>query len=185
MLDFDIENELRPNLGSDEKLLWTGRPKKGIVFRSSDIIAVPFSLLWCGFAIFWETMALRSAGPSFFALFGVPFVGIGVYMVVGRFFADARNRANTVYGITKDRIIIKSGVFSSNIKSLNIRGISDISFTQKADNTGTIFLGPSPAFAIYGTGRLGGRQTLLPPMLDMIDDVHSVYEKIIELQRQA
>ena len=56
---------------------------------------------------------------------------------------DAKKRANTIYGITPDRIIIKSGIFSRDIKSLNIRTLSDVTINQKADNTGTITLGPT------------------------------------------
>lgn len=45
MTNYEIENELRPDLGSDEKLVWTGKPKTGIVFRSSDVFLIPFSIL--------------------------------------------------------------------------------------------------------------------------------------------
>ena len=74
MPNYDLENDLRPNLASDEKLIWTGRPKTGIVFRGSDLFLVPFSLLWGGFAIFWETSVIATDAPFFFKLWGIPFV---------------------------------------------------------------------------------------------------------------
>src|SRR5438128_1443265 len=141
MTDFELENELHPFLGPGERLVWTGKPKTGIVFRSSDIFFIPFSLLWGGFAIFWETTVITTSAPFFFKLWGIPFVLVGFYMIIGRFFTDARKRAGTVYGITEDRIIIRSGLFNKGIKSLNIRTLSDVSFTQKADHSGTITLG--------------------------------------------
>ena len=52
-------------------LLWVGRPAMGIRFSRSDLLALPFSLMWGGFAIFWETLAFRSGAPSSF--------GFGVY----------------------------------------------------------------------------------------------------------
>lgn len=185
MVDYDIENELQPVLGPDEKLLWTGRPKRGIVFRGSDMVGIPFSLMWCGFAIFWEYNAITSNTPFFFKLFGIPFVLVGLHITVGRFFADARNRASTIYGITNDRIIIKSGVNSSAIKSLTIKNLTDITFTANNNGVGTIMLGPMiPGYSMMqGTGRFGSRQTLAPPMLELIDDVQAVYQKIIEQQR--
>ncbi|MCK7558453.1 PH domain-containing protein [Chitinophaga sedimenti] len=139
--NYDIEAELRPNLSTGEKLVWTGKPKQGILLRKSDIFLIPFSLFWAGFAIFWQFGVSELQPPFIFKLWGLPFVCIGLYITVGRFFLDAKKRANTTYGITNDRIIIKSGIFSREIKSLNIRTLSDISFSQKADNSGTIVLG--------------------------------------------
>jgi len=183
MTNFDIEKELRPNLSSDEKLLWTGKPKTGIVFRGSDAFLIPFSLLWGGFAIFWETYVILTDAPFFFKLWGIPFVLVGLYITVGRFFLDAKKRANTIYGITPDRIIIKTGIFSSEIKSLNIRTLSDITINQKADNTGTITLGSTDfRYAMMqGMDWPGAKQ---PPRLEFIEDVKSVYDKIIDIQRQ-
>jgi hypothetical protein len=183
MTNYDIENELRPNLSSDEKLIWTGKPKTGILFRSSDAFLIPFSLLWAGFAVFWETSVLATGAPFPFALFGIPFVLVGLYITVGRFFLDAKKRANTIYGITPDRIIIKTGIFSREIKSLNIRTLSDITINQKADNSGTITLGPTDfRYAMMqGMEWPGAKQ---PPRLEFIEDVKSVYDKIIDLQRQ-
>jgi hypothetical protein len=183
MTNYDIENELKSSLGSDEKLIWTGKPKTGIMFRGSDAFLIPFSLLWCGFALFWETTVILTDAPFFFKLWGIPFVLVGIYMTVGRFFVDAKKRANTIYGITPDRIIIKTGIFSRETKSLNIRTLSDITFNQKADNSGTITLGPTDfRYAMMqGIEWPGVKQQ---PGLECIEDVKNVYDKIIDLQRQ-
>lgn len=183
MTNYDIENELKPNLSSDEKLIWTGKPKTGIVFRSSDSFLIPFSLLWCGFVIYWETSVFATDAPFLFKLWGIPFILLGLYITVGRFFFDAKKRSNTIYGITPDRIIVKTGIFSREVKSLNIRTLSNITINQKADNSGTITLGPTDfRFDIMqGMELLGVKQ---PPKLEFIEDVKSVYDKIIELQRQ-
>ena len=183
MTNYDIENELRTNLSSGEKLIWTGKPRTGILLRSSDAFLIPFSLLWGGFAVFWESSVMATDAPFFFKLFGIPFVLVGFYIVIGRFFIDAKKRANTIYGITTDRIIIKSGVFSTDIKSLNIKTLSDITINQKNDNSGTITLGPTDSrySMMQGMDWPGTKQ---PPRLELIEDVKSVYDKIIDLQRQ-
>jgi len=77
---------LARELGKGEELLWTGQPKSGVYLEARDAIMVPFSLLWCGFAIFWEGSVLVQNAPLIFKLWGIPFVCIGLYMVVGRFF---------------------------------------------------------------------------------------------------
>jgi Bacterial PH domain len=183
MTNYDLEEELRPNLSSGEKLIWTAKPKTGIVFRSSDIFMIPFSLIWAGFALFWETSAIASGAPFFFKLWGIPFVLVGLYITIGRFFVDAKKRANTIYGITPDRIIIKSGIFSKDVKSLNIRTLSDITINQKSDNSGTITLGPTDLrySMMQGMEWPGAKQQ---PRLEFIEDVKNVYDKIIDLQKQ-
>ncbi len=107
MINYEAENELRSNLSSDEKLIWTGKPKTGIIFRSVDAYLIPFSLLWGALALFWETSAITSGAPLPAVLLGIPFVLVGLYIAIGRFFVDAKRRANTIYGITQDRIIIR------------------------------------------------------------------------------
>lgn len=181
MINYALENELKANLSAGEKLIWTGYPKGGIVFRTWDVFFVPFSLLWGGFAIFWETTVFTTGAPFFFKLWGIPFVLVGLYMIAGRFFVDAKKRENTIYGITQDRIIILSGIFRRDFKSLNIKTMSDISFTQKDDGSGTITFGPSD----FRYGAMGG--TIWPgttqvPMFELISDVKKVYDKIVELQ---
>lgn len=44
-----IESRLLPG----EKILWTATPVQGLMLSASDAFLIPFSLIWCGFAIFW------------------------------------------------------------------------------------------------------------------------------------
>ena len=180
-MDYNLTTELQEHLDTNEKLIWTGQPKKGIVFRTADIFLIPFSLLWCGFAIFWVIMA--SQGSIFFAMFGIPFVIIGLIFVFGRFIIDAKQRENTYYGLTDDRIIIKSGVYKKTIKSLNVRTLSDIEYDEKSDGSGTINIGPKNPMMIWGNGMNWWPGIKTTPSLDLIKDVRNVYNKIIEIQK--
>jgi hypothetical protein len=58
------QNEIAQALDSGESLIWSGAPRKGLVLRSSDAYMIPFSLLWGGFAVFWEVGAVRTNGPN-------------------------------------------------------------------------------------------------------------------------
>ena len=175
--------ELRQHLDTGENLIWSGQPKTGIVFRFVDIFLIPFSLLWCGFAIFWFTTALTSGAPFFFVMFGAPFVIIGLILVFGRFIIDAKQRESTIYGLTDERIIIKSGVFSKKIKSLNIRTLSDIEYNERSDGIGTISIDPKNPMMIWGNGMNWWPGMKSNPPLKLIPNVRKVYNQIIELQK--
>jgi hypothetical protein len=182
VVDYAIEAELTPALGAGEKLLWAGKPKTGLVFRNSDFFLIPFSLLWGGFAFFWEISVVGSGAPAFFSLFGLPFVIIGLYITIGRFFVDANRRAHTLYGVTQDRVIIKSGFVSNNITSVNIKTLQGLTFSQKADGSGTIMLGSTDSrYAIMQQMDWPGVKQA--PKLEMIEGVKAVYDQIVELQR--
>ena len=184
MLYTDIEFELREHLNIGERLLWTGIPKQGITFNSSDKFLIPFSLVWGGFAIFWETTSIVMGAPFFFSLFGVPFVLIGLYLIIGRFFVDARRRKNTLYGLTNTRILIKSGAKTKTIKSLNIKALSDITLNENADGSGTIYLSAEGTFQAIGRNTSWpGMTSKAPSALEMITDVRRVYKQIIDLQK--
>ena len=87
-MSFEVEQKLRPELSSGEHLLWSGVPSQGLRFRPADVFMVPFSLMWGGFAIFWEYSVVSSKGaPVFFTLWGIPFVLVGLNMIFGRFFS--------------------------------------------------------------------------------------------------
>ena len=182
-MEFNTSHALQQHLDHNESLIWTGEPKKGIIFRPSDLFLIPFSICWCGFAVFWLTTAIKSGAPFFFALFGIAFVIAGLNFVFGRFIIDAKQRSNTIYGLTEHRIIIKSGVFTSSVKSLNIKTISDIEYEEKNDGSGTITIGPKNPMTNWGRGIDIANSNKVTPSLEFIPDVRKVYNKIIELQK--
>jgi hypothetical protein len=181
MTKSSIENELRDYLRPGEKFIWTGRPKRGIIFRKADRFLITASLLWVGFVTFWAINMNQIDAPFFTTRIKIIVVFTGVYITIGRFFTDAKKRANTVYGITTDRIIIKSGIFFRDIESLNINDLSEITVDQEAGNIGTITLGPKDKDMMVRLNWPGTRQV---PKLDLIEDVKYVHEEIINLQRR-
>lgn len=112
--DFEAWDRLRPLLRPGEQLLWVGRPDPKVRFVSADLFLVPFSIMWAGFAVFWEWTAIASHAPIFFELWGVPFVLVGLYFTVGRFVYKRRRKLATVYGLTDSRAIMLTGQRSSN-----------------------------------------------------------------------
>ena len=59
---------LRSLLRPGERVLWEGQPDVWAYSMRGAWYLIPFSLLWGGFAIFWEVMAITSEAPVFFLL---------------------------------------------------------------------------------------------------------------------
>ena len=156
------------------------------MLRGSDAFLIPFSLLWGGFAFFWEYSVLTKGEPLFFALFGIPFVVIGAYLIVGRFYVEAKQREKTYYGVTSERVLIVSGVLQQKIKSLTLRTLSDVSLTESRDGTGSISFGSSLPFAAWFGGMAWpGMEQFSGPRLDIIENPKQVYKLIREAQKNA
>jgi Bacterial PH domain len=180
------EDIIRGELSPSERLLWAGRPRQGIVVRAIDAFLIPFSLLWGGFAIFWEVSVIVGGAPWFFSVWGVPFVLVGLYIIFGRFWVDARQRAQTIYAVTSERVVIVSGVLARRTKSLNLATISDLSLTERGDDSGTITFGPVPPFYWwYGAAGWPGLGHTAIPSFELADEARRVYEIVREAQRAA
>jgi hypothetical protein len=179
------ETLINRELGAGERLLWSGRPRQGITCRRSDLLMVPFSLMWGGFAFFWEYSAWSTGNaPLFFLLWGIPFVLVGIYIIVGRFIIDAKQRERTVYGVTSERVVIVSGLFTRRVKSLNIRTLSEVDLDERADGSGTITFGQTNVFSAWGTGTSWPGMPQMPS-LEMIPEARTVYEAIRKAQRSS
>lgn len=180
---YEIEQRLAREVGPQERVLWSGVPRQGLMLRASDVFTIPFSIMWCGFAIFWEFGATRSGAGAFFTAWGIPFVGVGLYMVIGRFFVDAFQRARTIYALTNERVIIAGGGWSGRtVRSISLRQLPEVLLSERRDGRGTIAFSPSP----WTTGTGWPRDRQQPsPQLEGIENVRSVYELIRQAQKAA
>ncbi len=187
MSDFEGSSVER-ELNSGERLLWKGRPRGGIRFRSQDLFLIPFSLVWAGFVFFAVFAAFHQPsrnGVATSALIPlIPFVLIGLYILVGRFFVDAMMRARTEYALTDRRAIIVSGLSSRNIKSIDLRSTSEISLSERPDKSGTITFGATPFGGWMQRNPWSFGSSAGVPAFEMIDEVRSVY-RIIDQIRAA
>jgi hypothetical protein len=170
----EVEQQLTRELGRDERLLWSGTPRQGVMFRVSDAFLIPFSLFWCGFAIFWKAKVITGGAPWFFALWGMPFVLVGLYMVAGRFIADSAERKRMVYGLTNERVIIIHGLFKRVVKSLSLRSLGQVSLAERPDGTGTITFASSVSSHRQPASALEG-----------IADARAVYDQLRQAQKMS
>ncbi len=175
------EQIIAAQLGSRERLLWAGRPRQGVFLRPLDAYLIPFSLLWGGFAIYWEYGVLTTERSPLFVIWGIPFVLVGLHLIFGRFFVDARQRSRTYYGLTSERVIIVSGLRTRAVKSLQLRTLTDVSLDERPDGHGTIIFGAADPNSV-ALGWPGSNRT---PAFDSIPQVRDVYDRIWKAQREA
>ena len=187
MMFTSTTEQFRDEINPGERIIWSGQPRQGFMLRPSDAIMIPFSLLWGGFAIFWESLIVTNSGPFFFMLWGIPFILIGLYMIFGRFLVDMAQRGRTYYALTNQRVLIISGLFSQNTKSLELAKLNEININTSSNGKGTITFGPSsPMSWMYvRSGFPGMGRYPNAPSFDMIEDARTVYQQIKSLQREG
>jgi len=180
------QRDLSGLLLTGERIVWSGAPGRGLLLTSADTLMIPFSLIWCGFAIFWKYSAVTQGGPFFFRLFGAPFVLVGLYLVAGRFLVDAWIRRGMQYAVTNRRILIsRSGMFSKLI-AVTLDALPEASLIERANGRGTIRFGQPAQY--WGRSNSFGSWT---PSLDPtpqflnIEDARTVFNQIQRQSRDA
>ena len=173
---------LARHLGPQERLLWSGRPRQGIYLRPLDLLMIPFSLIWGGFAIFWEYSVIHSHAPLLFRVWGIPFVLAGAYILLGRFIIDSGLRARTFYGLTNDRVLI---ITRGKVTSVNLRSSNNIVLNEGKHGRGTITFGIDLLTARWTT--MGRSWPGMPevPALEGIERASSVFDLINRIQSET
>jgi hypothetical protein len=110
---------------------------------------------------------------------------MGLYIVLGRFFADAYQRANTYYGVTNQRVLIITRGIGGKVKSLNLRGLSDISFSGSSNGRGVIQFGTTPWSVSNVFGNSGWPGLPSAPRFELADEAKRVYELIRQAQQKT
>ncbi len=194
----DALAQIQPELLAGETLLWSGQPLRKIIFHQRDLFAIPFSLLWGGFAIFWEwgvTGQFSNSGnshpaPTFFTLWGIPFVIMGQYLIWGRFLYTAWKKGRTYYAVTNKRVIVVSIGFSRKLIDGYLRNLDSASLTLRSDGIGTIEFASAPlALSNWSFGRSyrGNQIDIDLSSLAFFDipDARTVYQLIQSQREQA
>ena len=193
-IDAQAAMKLQPQLSAGERIQWAAMPNPRVLFHSDDWYQIPLSLLWGGFAIFWEAGVLgwweTNSKPHpmswFMSLWGIPFIVVGQYLIWGRFAWDAWLKRRTYYAITDRRVLIFQEGWKRQRQFTYIDSIPEISC--EGDSVGTIWLGAKlPAFGGRGTKTRGWSRLGITdgvPTLADIDDVDSVYHLILDLREK-
>lgn len=190
-IDPRAAQKIEPELMSSESIYWAGVPNPKVIFHSDDWTVIPFSLMWTGFFVFWEAEVLglwgktrQPAGNDFFmALWGIPFLVVGNYMVWGRFFVDSWLKRRTYYAVTNRRVLILQEGWKRKSSTTFLEAIPNIE--REGAETGTLWFGPKyPVVAAKGkkTRNMSRFSVGDVPVFADIDDVNAVYQLIMDLR---
>jgi hypothetical protein len=197
IIDSLAAQKLQPELLSGESVYWAGMPNPQVIFHSDDWGVIPFSLLWGGFAIFWEagvlglwtdsTKSPTGAFSNLMALWGIPFVLIGQYMIWGRFVVDAWLKRRTYYAVTNRRVLILQEGWERKTNFVFLESLPELS--REGTSIGTLWLGPKlPTFGARGQRTRGFSRFWLSDstfVLVDIDNVDYVQRLILDLREKS
>ena len=146
----DAQLRAQSELQSNESLCWTGTADPGRAALSAlpaSIFGIPFA----GFALFWITQAFHATsamsksnnafakGFSVFPLFGVPFLLIGLAIILAPLWAFLKG-GNTVYAVTNQRVMIITGSGNRSVKSYTPADIVSVEHRERPDGSGDILI---------------------------------------------
>lgn len=175
-----MNGEFNVPLLPGESIVWQAPAPTGLVFRPIELFLIPFSILWGGFAIFWNASVWSMDTPMAMRLFGLPFLLAGAYVTVGRFIVDWVQRRKTRFFLTNQRVIETRG---SSVKSLDVQHLPTVNMTRRADGSGTIRFGQRESF--FAMNGLTIWQPGLDPNVQFlrISNVDQVYQLVMAQSR--
>lgn len=172
-----------------ERILWSARPSPSRMWPLFGIWA--FAVPWTAFALFWELMALSGwlSGEApqggvewgigiVFPLFGLPFVLVGIGMLLLPFYA-LRKAGHTHHAVTNRRLITVSRGRRIKVHSVFLDRIGPIERSEGKDGWGSI--------KVQTHSRIDGEGDRITERFEMtaIPEVAKVERLILSAQNSA
>jgi len=179
-VDDEAQERLGRELRSDERLLWSGRPRPWYLMRAALPLAL-FAIPWIAFSLFWMAGAagfrvpdLRAGRFALFPLFGLPFLIIGVLMLVSPLWARSQAK-RTIYAVTSQRLLILVYGRSTSVRSFDPTVLGPIQRSDRPDGTGDLLF---PDQTLLNTTRGYSRLQAMTTGFVGIIDVRLVHDLI-------
>jgi hypothetical protein len=168
----------------EEKLIWTGKPKKGIVFEFVDVFKTIYAAIFLYFTYF--AVKLLSEISLLLAIpVALVFFSFGFLIAFVRFFIDAELRKQTYYGTTDKRIITVSNLHPKKTQSVYFHTKPKIEFSTNVYEISTFDIGLKEPSGMGRNGLAWFPKWKGYTYLYRITDGVFVYRKIIELTEQT
>jgi len=177
------------DLVDGEKVLWSGKPVVAMVAGQSQGYTKLYGLFFVGFAVFWMLMASgmvngntkpTPAPLSFFPLFGLPFLGVGLYIAFGPNYVASQRLKNTFYVLTNRRAVVVTEGSVRTVKAYDLSSMTGVEKQTRPDGCGAIVFqlkdgaAVIPAYAYRNSNQMM-MMNVTPPGFYGINDVDSVY----------
>lgn len=179
-----FKKEFAGYLIEDEQLLWSGKPKTGLLFRQSDLFQVPFAAIWLYIVV--TGFVVRQDGDLGSAVdpISILFVGVGLYLLIGRFIYEAIQRHYTYYALTNQRVMVKSGITSSQLRSTWLNSIVGIKISERRGGEGSLTFETVGNLSNNNVANLFSRKSTDrdgPLSFEKIAEVRQVYDLVTKL----
>ena len=185
--------ELRRTVGTDERIMWEGRPnKKCFIFESIFNPLLPFAIIWGLFDLFFFKSffavenTVKSAGASDIGLFGGSFILVfllfhlmPVWIYLGGVIMSSRRYKNTAYIVTDKAVYLSSGIISRTINRKPFAELSHVNlhrgFFDQKFGVGDIVLSSTTAVSTNGA--------VMPGItIASISEYNKVYDLVKKIQ---
>jgi len=146
----DAQVRAQSELQSGESIYWTGTAdpaRAAITALPAALFGIPFA----GFALFWINGAYQASshisknansfakGFAVFPLFGLPFLAIGLGIVLAPLWAYLKGRS-TVYAVTNQRVMVITGSGNRSVKSFTPNDIAGVEHRERPDGSGDVLI---------------------------------------------
>ncbi len=139
-----------------EEILWEGKPEKAPYMVGAFFSSIPLFLFGIPFAAIPLFMHVMSNGsPMSWMIFVMPHFWVGLGLMFGPIISAVLSYPRINYAITNRRVMIESGVFNYNIKTIDNDQISNATVNVSivdgwyGGTTGTIMLSEGLANIMY------------------------------------
>lgn len=147
-MSVELREAVRKAVPTGEKIVWTGRPRM-CLFKPSDWIQIPFMVIWTCIAGSIGIIAVSSGAPIIpFGLMPVLFVGIGLYLLVGRHLIAYQYLKNCAFVLTENRAYTISTFPSLQTRAIEITSDTPVTVAQKDGRASGIYFADLPVWAL-------------------------------------
>ena len=137
-----LQQRLRAELRPGESIVWAGQPIPDRFMKGGFLLWF-FFIPWTAFSLFWIAGASGfklpsfDSGWSFFPLFGLPFLLIGLGGLSAPIWLR-RKALSIIYAITNERAISIEGAKSVTVKFYLVNGLKALERTEHQDGSGDL-----------------------------------------------